>query len=169
MHLSLSILREVFSYTARFLPSRYYLFLFTELPFIYLFFKSIGLWRFHFPSPCHRHLFVLLKVSYLFPLWLFHWNILFIFTESIWLLKVFFIFSFIFSMPWASMIYPPVNTGAFHGFYLFPSIFHNAMGFCASQTILQIQDVLIVFLFSFIFSNAVWYTSIEGQSAVSTQ
>ena len=80
-----SILREVFSYIARFLPSkRYYLFLFIEHPLIFLScFKSTGLWRFHFLpfTMPQASLFDSLKVLSIFPSWLFHWNILVFFLS----------------------------------------------------------------------------------------
>ena len=143
-----SILREVFSYIARFLPSkRYYLFLFIEHPLIFLScFKSTGLWRFHFLP------FTMPQASPWFPEGFIYFSFMAvslkhscIFPESIWLLKVFY-FSFSFRMPCASMTYPPVHTGTFHGFYLFPSFCSQCHWHVYFSTILHAQDFLKVFI-----------------------
>ncbi len=134
MHPPLSILREVFSYTARFLPSKD-IYLFCSLNILFIFFpKTIGLWKFLHSSPCHRHL-CFTEGFIFFPSWLFYWNILFIFTESIGLLKVFFIFPSS-SVCHGHLISLPVNTGAFLWVLsFFPPLFvHNAMSLCASRT-----------------------------------
>jgi len=86
-----SILREVFSYIARFLPSkRYYLFLFIEHPLIFLScFKSTG----HFLP------FTMPQASPWFPEGFIYFSFMAvslkhscIFPESIWLLEVFYFF-----------------------------------------------------------------------------
>jgi len=148
MHPSLSILREVFFYAARFLPSKYIIF-FVHWTYFYLFFHFVQVyWTVKVTSP-----FTLPQASLCFTEGFITFSFMVVLLEhSFYFYWVhltpegFLCFSFIFGMPCASMNYPPVNTGAFHGFYLFCSIVHNAMGLCSSQTILQVQDILKVFL-----------------------
>ena len=143
-----SILREVFSYTARFLPSKDTIFpcSLNMLLSLLSFFQSIGLWRFYFlpftmpqASPWFPEDFIY------FPSWLFHWNILvfFLSPSDSWRFSM---FSFSFRMPCASMTYPPVHTGTFHGFYLFPSFCPQYHWHLYFSIILHAQDFLKVFI-----------------------
>jgi len=144
-----SILREVFSYTARFLPSKDTIFpcSLNMLLSLLSFFQSIGLWRFYFLP------FTLSQASSCFPEGFIYFSFMAVplehsfsfLSESIWLLKVS-IFSFSFRMPCASMNYPPVHTGDFHGFYLFPSLCSQCHWHVYFSTILHAQDFLKVFI-----------------------
>jgi len=152
-----SILREVFSYIARFLPSkRYYLFLFIEHPLIFLScFKSTGLWRFHFLP------FIMLQASPWFPEGFIYFSFMAvslkhscIFPESIWLLKVFY-FSFSFRMPCASIIYLLYKQELFMGF-IFSLLLYTMPLACILLNNPACTGLLEGFLFLFLHhSNAV--------------
>jgi len=148
-----SILREVFSYTARFLPSkRYYLFLFIEPPLIFLScFKSTGLWRFHFLP------FTMPQTSPWFPEGFIYFSFMAvslkhscIFPESIWLLKVFYVFL---QLQDAMCIYDlsTCTHRCFSWVLSFPSFCTQCHWHVYFSIILHAQDFLKVFyFFSFI-------------------
>ena len=132
-----SLLREVFSYIARFLPSkRYYLFLFTEHSLIFLScFKSTRLWRFHFlpftmpqASPCFLEdfiyfSFIAVPLEHSFSFCWVHLT-----PEG---------FLFFLQLQDAICIYELAihlyTQELFMGFIFFPLFVHNAIGMCPSQ------------------------------------
>jgi len=146
-----SILREVFSYIARFLPSkRYYLFLFILVHWTssYLFILFQVYWTLKVSFFTLHHATGISLFSWRFHLFFLHGCFIetFLYFSRVHLTPEGFLFFL--QLQDAMCIYDlsPVHTGTFHGFYLFPFFYSQCHWHMNFSIILHAQDFLKVFI-----------------------